>query len=452
MLLALARMFTKLRLWLLSLPLISEILFQVLGIPVAAKLYLETLGNVVVVSVARRRTLVTSNFDVSMRVFKENGLNYTSRMAENSGLARIGMLNAGIIWNNETAEWRKLRQYFQRAVNNRALDLATKYTVDSVDFAMVLFPIFKHGGGRLDLLAFLRTITLDVTNRLMFAVNVQNHAGLIEAIVEYFQAWEYFLIRPSFSYLLSPFLYRRHCKAVARLSHLSQMILQEKLEELEEFGEEAVEDNFLKHLVVDMRRGEVSQANVVQCILEMLIAGTDTSSVSLFYTMVSLAASPEWEEAVAREVTDTDDFNDLPVVEACLKEAMRIKPVGPVVIRRALEADLKLGLVAGDNVIISLEEMHKNSVRFVHPDHFNPGRFLSGGEAGKAEFLPFGAGPKSCVGQFLAMREMKAVMVKLMRGWRVEVPGMEGVHSIKVRWDIAQQPVDTLMVNILVRV
>ena len=76
----------------------------------------------------------------------------------------------------------------------------------------------------------------------------------------------------------------------------------------------------------------------------------------------------------------------------------------------------------------------------------------AGGDAGKAEFLPFGAGPKSCVGQFLAMREMKAVMVKLMRGWRVEVPGMEGVHSIKVRWDIAQQPVDTLMVNLLMRV
>ena len=198
MLLALARMFTKLRLRLLSLPLVSEVLFQVLGIPLAAKLYLETLGNVVVVSVARRRTLVTSNFDVSMRVFKENGLNYTSRMAENSGLARIGMLNAGIIWNNETAEWRKLRQYFQRAVNNRALDLATKYTTDSVDFAMVLFPIFKQGGGRLDLLAFLRTITLDVTNRLMFDVNMQNHAELVEAIVAYFQAWEYFLIRPAF--------------------------------------------------------------------------------------------------------------------------------------------------------------------------------------------------------------------------------------------------------------
>ena len=70
--------------------------------------------------VAGRRTLVTSNYNVSLRylkctvllelesnifvilnrVFKKNGFNYTSRMADDSGLENIGMLNQGIIWNN----------------------------------------------------------------------------------------------------------------------------------------------------------------------------------------------------------------------------------------------------------------------------------------------------------------------------------------------------------------
>ena len=92
-----------------------------------------------------------------------------------------------------------------------------------------------------------------------------------------------------------------------RLTALSERILKSKLVELEEVGEGGVEDNFLKQLVVDMQRGEVSQANVVQCILEMLIAGTDTSSVSLFYTLVCLADSSRWDQAVAREVVGLEE-------------------------------------------------------------------------------------------------------------------------------------------------
>ena len=153
-----------------------------------------------------------------------------------------------------------------------------------------------------------------------------------------------------------------------------------------------------------------------------------------------------------REVMEVEENDtNLPVVEACLKEGMRIKPVGPVVIRRALEADVRLDLAAGDNVIISLEEMHNSKERFNQPSEFDPGRFLEGKQN---EFLPFGSGPKSCVGQFLAMREMKAVTVRLLKDWKIEMQGShkkQGVETLKVRWDIAQQPVDKIYVKIIPR-
>lgn len=146
---------------------------------------------------------------------------------------------------------------------------------------------------------------------------------------------------------------------------------------------------------------------------------------------------------------------DLPVTEACLKEGMRIKPVGPVVIRRALEPDTQLGLASGDNVVISLEKMHNTESRFPSPSHFNPGNFLkldgkTPRSSDELEFLPFGTGPKSCVGQHLAMREMKAIMVKLVRKWSITLlnRGRDSIQSMKVRWDIAQQPVDQILVQI----
>ena len=74
-------------------------------------------------------------------------------------------------------------------------------------------------------------------------------------------------------------------------------------------------------------------------------------------------------------------------------------------------------------------------------------------EGKQNEFLPFGTGPKSCVGQFLAMREMKAVMVKLMKDWKIELLDKEkqGVEALKVRWDIAQQPVHKIYVKLVPR-
>ena len=66
------------------------------------------------------------------------------------------------------------------------------------------------------------------------------------------------------------------------------------------------------------------------------------------------------------------------------------------------------------------------------------------------EFLPFGTGPKSCVGQFLAMREMKATMVKVMRDWRITLVdgARDGIQQMQVRWDIAQQPVERILMTI----
>ena len=153
-----------------SLPIVSEFVFQMMGIPVAAKFYLANFGrqDSVYVRVAGRKTLLTCNYEVSKRVFKGNGHNYTSRMAEDAGLARIGMLNQGIIWNNRTTEWKRLRHYFQCAVDAKALKTVTLLTYGACDLITTQFPPFNRvfqEGGKVDLLDFLRQVTLEVTNR-----------------------------------------------------------------------------------------------------------------------------------------------------------------------------------------------------------------------------------------------------------------------------------------------
>ena len=85
-------------------------------------------------------------------------------MAEDCGLANIGMLNQGIIWNNETREWKKLRQYFQNSIDSKTLKKVTMHTYEACDKIMANTPVFKTGG-QIDLLESLRQVTLEVTNR-----------------------------------------------------------------------------------------------------------------------------------------------------------------------------------------------------------------------------------------------------------------------------------------------
>lgn len=199
-----------------------------------------------------------------------------------------------------------------------------------------------------------------------------------------------------------------------------------------------------------MELDEISEENVYQCVLEMLLAGTDTSSVSMYYTLVAFSDDAQVEREIVKELkavsledesTDRKMLSQLVCLENALKESMRIKPVGPVVLRRALKDDNINGvpIQSGTNVVLSLVDMHRRADLFKDPTSFVPHRFKN--EKTNENFYPFGTGPKGCVGQFLAMVEMKVILGVLLKKFQFRsVVGK--LSDVTTRWDIANQPTD----------
>ena len=143
------------------------------------------------------------------------------------------MYNNGIIWNNHTRKWKQLRSFFQNALTARSLNMAIKASLDATNDIVSEFPELRlrTSDGRVETLNVLRRITLQVTNKLMFGVEITNDEHLVKLIVEYFKAWEYFLIRPW--YLYFPLAtYRKHIKAVQQLKNACQDIVDQKKEQL----------------------------------------------------------------------------------------------------------------------------------------------------------------------------------------------------------------------------
>ncbi len=166
-----------------------------------------------------------------------------------------------------------------------------------------------------------------------------------------------------------------------------------------------------------------------------LLAGHETTAKALTWTLYLLARSPQWQERVRSEVyavtggrdVTADDIPKLAVTQRVLKEAMRLYPPVPAMTRVNLEAT-ELGGIALPQpalIVIPVFAVHRHHKLWDDPGKFDPDRFLPESEAKhqRMQFMPFGVGPRVCIGASFAMIEATAVLATLMQHARVSWDG-----------------------------
>src|SRR5581483_750502 len=113
----------------------------------------------------------------------------------------------------------------------------------------------------------------------------------------------------------------------------------------------------------------------------------------------------------------------LPWTRAVVDEALRLFPPAWVMSRRAQEPDVLGGraIPTGTTVIVSPWVLHRSSTSWTDPMAFDPSRFL-GEMTRRPDYLPFGQGPRLCIGRDFALGEMVVVLSRLLPSFRVELP------------------------------
>jgi cytochrome P450 len=189
----------------------------------------------------------------------------------------------------------------------------------------------------------------------------------------------------------------------------------------------------------DPETGEpMSEKQLVDNLLTFLGAGHETTAKALTWTLYLLARAPQWQERILAEVRavvgsgamDAGHLERLPITRAVLKESMRLYPPAPVMTRIAAE-DMELGsakVPAGTFIVIPIFAVHRHRKLWEDPDRFDPARFTPEREAtyARAQFMPFGFGPRTCIGSSFAMMEGLAILATLVRRARFE---WDGVHA-----------------------
>lgn len=173
--------------------------------------------------------------------------------------------------------------------------------------------------------------------------------------------------------------------------------------------------------------------------ITMFLAGHETTSLALSYTLWLLAEHPEIQDRVLAELeerlgdrtVELGDVRALPYLNAVLDESMRLYPPAWTIGREALE-DLELeggGVIPkGSHVLMPQWVVHRDGRWFPGPLRFRPERWLSGETADLPRFayFPFGGGPRVCIGTHFAKMEAILVLATVLRKYRFHaVPGFQ---------------------------
>lgn len=395
----------------------------------------ERYGKLAELRLLGQRVLIVTDLEIATSLMTNHGHSLKQRFGNQFGLQNLNMYLTGLIWNNDVQQWKHNRNVFESTLklgsrNLEDLALCHLETVDRTTLK-IAEPV--------TVLELLRNFTLSMTMEGLFEIPMPNDAHTYEwreeaktTVANYFKAWEFFLLNPNSHNLTDSEL---HHDACFKMLQLSREIFAKSVE----IGNSAFISN-LSHCN--------DNNGITQCIAEMLLAGTDTSSITMFYTLLFLADFPETANKVSRIIhSETPGTVDKEIANLYY-ESMRLIPVGPVILRQC-EADIEeqqdvVSLKKGDGIIFNIACM--NRANYDRSDQFDPSRYAT------EKFpLSFGVGKKSCVGKTFAEREMKIFFAWFLKKYSVLGHADEMVGLLKTRWDVANAPVHDIKLTIFPR-
>lgn len=249
---------------------------------------------------------------------------------------------------------------------------------------------------------------------------------------------------------------RRHVQvSYVRMHQIFDEIIEKRLESRSSLSSsKSRHGDFLDVLLdqCDVKDGGFSMETIKPLILDLFIAGSDTSGLTTEWAMAELLRKPsvmekakkELEQVVgSRQDVKESDIDGLPYLQAIVKETLRLHPPAPLLLPYIAGNDVKISTSAstsgyyliekGNQVVVNAWSIGRNPKYWKDAMSFSPERFLSGGNNNNNipqldykgrdfEYIPFGGGRRICPGLPLAERMVNLMLASLIHSFNWKLP------------------------------
>jgi cytochrome P450 len=393
--------------------------------------YTEQLGDTFRIYLGGiKEAIVTTDPAVIQHVLKTNADNYQKSDIQ---VKRMGhFLGKGLL-TTHGEPWRTQRRLIQKGFDRRQLEALSGIMHDSLAESLRDFDRLVRLGP-VDIYPHLMKMTFAMVARSLFGARLKDED--IDTVSHTICTVQEFIVRQTLQPYLNPWfeisgdLRRHEAMRTGADAILMQYI---KARRRQEAGHD------LLQTLLDARYtdGEgMSDELVLSESMQLLVAGHETSSNALSWLFYLLSSHPDCLDRVRQELDSVlggaplspMDLPRLEFTTQVIQEGLRLYPPFWIIDRLAVDDDHAgdFDIPKGSTVIVYVYGAHHASRHWENPETFDPERFLKGNEKLRVPFtyLPFGGGPRVCIGNHYAMLQILMIVSELLRRYDFELtPG-----------------------------
>jgi cytochrome P450 len=416
------------------------------------------LSDAVRVSMGPKKLYIFNRPDYAKHVLADNAANYHKGI----GLVESRKVLGDGLLTSEGELWRAQRRNVQPAFRPGRIAGQAGAVAEEAG-RMVRLLRRRAGDTPVDVLQEITGLTLGVLGRTLMDTSLDGHGGIAHAFEAVQDQAMFDMVTQGLVPTWVPFgMQRRFRRARAELTGIVDELVADRAARMGE-GDGA-DDAFARMILAARERADPVQARKLlqEELVTLLLAGHETTASTLGWTLLLLARHPHVRDLVREEaravlaggrLPESEDLHKLTYTMQVVQEAMRLYPPVWILPRIAQRPDEVGGfsVPAKADVLVCPYTLHRHPQLWDDPERFDPGRFDPSRVANRPRYayIPFGAGPRFCVGSNLGMMEAVFVTALLTRDLDLAVvPGHEGVAepmmSLRMRGGLPMtiRPVD----------
>jgi len=381
------------------------------------------------------QVLVVSRPELAAHVLIGNQANYVKARTYRP---MTELLGNGLL-TNEGEHWVRQRRLVQPMFSRRHVDEFGPAMVEATTRMLDVWAK-QPAGSTVDVAAEMNALTLDVVGRALFSSDLTGAAAAVApALATALESFERVVRSPLFllvqNYERWPTPNRLRARGAERvLRDVVEGMITDRRAGPEHDGQQDLLDMLLA--ARDEDGHPMDEQQVRDELMTFMLAGHETTSNALSWTLMLLSQHPEARERLEAEVdhvlsgrpATADDASKLEWTSAVIDESMRLYPPAWMFEREALGADELDGVEVPPGSVVATPPylIHRNREYWPNPEGFQPDRFLPGAANGRHRlaYLPFGAGRRICVGSGFAKLEATLLLASIVQRYRLDLlPG-----------------------------